>query len=260
MSEPAVAPKGTAPLVAGAKASLEAFLATAAEARAVEIRAAAPLAGGAIQDNWLLDAEFKGGPHAGPQALVLRRDAVSILPASLSRSQEFAVLSLAWRAGVRVPEPLWLCSDPAVFARPFYVMRRVAGQALGQRVVKDSSLGGDRAALAERLGAELARIHGITPPRAELDFLEIPVPDPARHAIRRYRSNLDKLGSPRPGLEWSLRWCELHAPAPGEIVLVHQDFRTGNYMIDEAGLTLRQKEFVYGDTLKLLVLTPPDSH
>lgn len=30
--------------------------------------------------------------------------------------------------------------------------------------------------------------------------------------------------------------------------------------IDEAGLTLRHKEFVYGDTLKLLVLTPPDSH
>ncbi len=28
--------------------------------------------------------------------------------------------------------------------------------------------------------------------------------------------------------------------------------------IDEAGLTLRHKEFVYGDTLKLLVLTPPD--
>ncbi|MCH8183736.1 MAG: class I SAM-dependent methyltransferase [Proteobacteria bacterium] len=28
--------------------------------------------------------------------------------------------------------------------------------------------------------------------------------------------------------------------------------------IDEAGLTLRHKEFVYGDTLKLLILAPPD--
>lgn len=237
MSEPPVAPLGIAPSVAGVKAALEGFLATAAEARSVGIRAAAPLAGGAIQENWLLEVDIEGGPNAGPQELVLRRDSATSLPASLSRAQEFAVLTLAWRAGVRVPEPLWLCPDPAVFERPFYVMRRLPGQALGQRVVKDPTLGGDRPALAERLGAELARIHAIVPPRAELDFLEVPEPDPARDAVRRYRGYLDGLGTPHPGLEWSLRWCELHAPPPGEIVLVHRDFRTGNYMLDERGLT-----------------------
>jgi hypothetical protein len=38
-------------------------------------------------------------------------------------------------------------------------------------------------------------------------------------------------------LEWGLRWLERKAPPTGEIVLVHQDFRSGNYMVDAAGLT-----------------------
>jgi aminoglycoside phosphotransferase (APT) family kinase protein len=45
------------------------------------------------------------------------------------------------------------------------------------------------------------------------------------------------MGAVRPGLEWALRWAERHAPPRGEVVLTHQDFRTGNILVDEAGLT-----------------------
>ena len=38
-------------------------------------------------------------------------------------------------------------------------------------------------------------------------------------------------------LEWGLRRLELSPPAAGEVVLTHQDFRTGNYMLDTTGLT-----------------------
>ncbi|RMD62663.1 MAG: phosphotransferase family protein, partial [Alphaproteobacteria bacterium] len=55
--------------------------------------------------------------------------------------------------------------------------------------------------------------------------------------VVRYRRYLDALGVPHPALEWGLRWCEVHAPDPDEVVLVHQDFRTGNYMVDEHGLS-----------------------
>ena len=37
----------------------------------------------------------------------------------------------AFAAGVQVPEPLFACADPAVFGKPFFVMRRVAGTASG---------------------------------------------------------------------------------------------------------------------------------
>lgn len=223
--------------LAEARPALQAFLARAAGARGAALDEARPLSGGAIQENWLLTVAFDGGALPGRQALVLRSDAPSGVAVSLSRAQEFAVLRAARAAGVAVPEPLWLCEDPAVLGRPFYVMRRLEGVAAGHRIVKDRALGGDRGALAERLGRELARIHAIVPPRPDLAFLAPPGADPARAAVHRYRAYLDALRRPWPGLEWGLRWCERHAPPPGEIVLLHQDFRTGNYMLDEHGLT-----------------------
>jgi aminoglycoside phosphotransferase (APT) family kinase protein len=104
-------------------------------------------------------------------------------------------------------------------------------------VVKHASLGGDRAALTERLARELALIHKIALPRAGLEFLGTPPDDPARAAVAELRGYLDSTPLRRPGLEWGLRWAEIHAPAPGEILLTHRDFRTGNYMVDERGLT-----------------------
>ena len=60
---------------------------------------------------------------------------------------------------------------------------------------------------------------------------------PAGAAVARYRAHLDALARPYPVLEWGFRWCELRAPPSGDVVLVHQDFRTGNYLVDEGTLT-----------------------
>ena len=225
------------PGLADRAVALQGFLAVAAEADALYLDDIRPLAGGAIQENWLLDLRVEGGPWAGRHELVLRTDAASRIAASHGRAEEFALLCAAWRAGVTVPEPLWLCRDRAVLGQPFAVMRRVAGTAEGRLIVKPHGPGGDKTALTERLGEELATIHGITPPRAELDFLAPPRLGPALDAVARLRGYLDAVGRPYPGLEWGLRWAERHAPPTVEVVLVHQDFRTGNYMVDAAGLT-----------------------
>jgi aminoglycoside phosphotransferase (APT) family kinase protein len=103
--------------------------------------------------------------------------------------------------------------------------------------VRDDKWRGDRVALAERLGRELARIHTIVPPRAALGFLPAVSQNPAREAVAGYRRWLDTYKQPRPALEWGLRWLDRNAPPKGEIVLCHRDFRTGNYMVDEQGLT-----------------------
>ena len=228
-------------LLAETPPAFEAFLKQSSGAAAARIVEATPLADGAIQENWRLEIDFDGGALPGRQDLVLRKDAPTKVAASLSRPEEFAVLRAVWRAGVTVPEPLWLCSDPQILGGPFFLMRRVAGVGPGRKVVADPTLGGDREALAERLGEELAKIHRIVPPEPGLGFLATPAPDPLRHAIKSYRVYLDQLGRPQPGLEWGLRWCETHAPAAGdpggEIVLVHQDFRSGNYLVDAHGLT-----------------------
>ena len=221
----------------GSRDRLEAYLARAAGARAARVTTWERLTGGAIQENWHLLVDVIGGPYDGAQDLVLRTDAPSGVAVSLTRAQEFAVLRVAARAGVTVPEPLWLCADDAVLGKPFYVMRRVAGTAAGHKIVRPDGPGGDKQRLAERLGEELARIHRVVPPLEELAFLDRPQGHPAHWAIAQARRHLDDLGTTQPALEWGLRWCELHAPPAAALTLVHQDFRTGNYMVDEHGLT-----------------------
>ncbi len=190
------------------------------------------LGGGAIQENWRIDISFAGGPMAGKHALVLRASAPSRVPYSHSRTQEFALLEAAFGAGVTVPEPLWACDDAGVIGAPFLVMRHVDGVSLGHKIVREKAFEGVRDALAQRLGEELARIHTIGPGHPGLDFLPPPEPSPALAAIGAYRAYLDRHAAPHPVIEWGLRWAECNAPPPGEVVLCHRDFRTGNYVVD----------------------------
>ena len=192
-----------------------------------------PMSGGSIQENWRVRCRVGGEART----FVLRKDAPATIASSRPRWQEYALMTAARRAGVRVPEPIGFCDDPAVIGAPFAFMACVAGVGLGPRIVKDRALGGDRARLAEALGRELAKVHAIRPPRAELAFLGRPEPEPARAEVALLRDTLDALGAVRPSIEWGLRWAELHAPPCPAPTLVHRDFRTGNYMVDGQGLT-----------------------
>jgi aminoglycoside phosphotransferase (APT) family kinase protein len=216
--------------------ALEAFLARAAGAKRASVVEFRPLAGGAIQDNRLLTVDVEGGAHAGRLEAVLRIDAPSRVPISHGRAHEFAILKAAFAAGVTVPEPLWLCEDTDVLGGPFFVMRRASGVAAGHRVVKDVASPGAGEALVARLAAEMAKIHAIAPPRADLGFLPLPAVSPALRSVARFRDFLDRHRAPRPVLEWGLRWLERHAPPKGEIVLCHHDFRTGNYLVHQGRL------------------------
>ncbi len=219
------------------RAALAQFLAAASGAGACEITALAPLAGGSIQENWGLDAHFAGGALAGAQRLVLRAAGDTGVPSSLDRLEEFAVLKAAFAAGVTVPEPLFACPDSSLFGKPFFIMRRAEGTAAAHRITRDPALDPVLPAVAERLGRELARIHTIQPPCPDLDFLTPYEKSGPEYQIAAFRDYLDAHPSPRPVLEWAIRWLETHAPPPTEPVLCHHDFRSGNYLLDGAELT-----------------------
>ena len=214
-------------------AALDAWLARALAAGEARVEKAEKLSGGAIQESWGLDVRADGTLHA----LVLRKDSEGTIAESRSRRDEHLLLEAAYAAGVMVPRPIAFCEDPALAGGPFALVERVTGTGYGPKVVRDTTLGGDRAALGRDLGRQLARIHAISPNEDLAAVLGGKPTDPARAEVARLRAALDALGADRPGLEWALRWAERHAPAPGEVVVTHQDFRTGNFMIGPAGLT-----------------------
>jgi aminoglycoside phosphotransferase (APT) family kinase protein len=235
------------------RAALERYLARVAGATRITIGEAALLSGGAIQQNWRLQARVEDGEHTGEARWVLRTDAPSAVAASHGRAQEFALLCAAARASVTVPQPLWLCQDATVIGRPFFLMRWVDGTAAGHVLTRDGGPVTDRAQLAQRLGHELALIHSIRPPRPDLAFLGVGDVPPAMQAVRLLRRDLDRLPTTHPALEWGMRWLERQAPPRGDIVLCHGDYRTGNYLVDaQGGLTgILDWEFAgWGDALQ----------
>lgn len=217
----------------GSDSALCAWLAQRSGAESVMIGLQRRLGGGAVQDNRLLEVVVTGGPMAGEQRWVLRSDARAPLAISASRQEEFVVLERAWRHGIQVPEPLWMCEDESVLGRPFMIMRHVAGEASPRALVAQA---GDGAleSLVEALGAELARIHAL------------PLSDDTEHAhgsvdvvaaqLAGFRTRLAQLDQPQPMLAWALRWLERHPPASSGAVLAHNDFRTGNLMINDGRL------------------------
>jgi aminoglycoside phosphotransferase (APT) family kinase protein len=217
--------------------ALERWLADRIGADDVTIEKAELLSGGAIGENWKLAIKVEGGPKTGAHDWVLRTDAASRLAVSHDRADEFACLRAAHEAGVTVPEPIADCADAELIGAPFMVVGHVGGYAQGHKLVRDPLVGRNGAGLAEQLGRELAKIHSLRPPGNGLDFLQLPEKSPALVQVDRMRASLDTISEPRPALEYVLRWLERNAPATGDVVLCHGDFRTGNFMVQDGTLT-----------------------
>jgi aminoglycoside phosphotransferase (APT) family kinase protein len=210
------------------------FLETAAGAVRVEVLRWERLSGGATRHDHALDVRVHGGEHAGERHWVVRSDAPSGV--SPPCAQELALLRAARAARVKAPEVLWSCDDGAGPA--FFVMERVPGVAAGDRLVKEDTLVPDRERLARDLGENLARLHLLRPPVAGLEFLGAPPADPALERVATYRARLVAMqgAGAFAVLERGLGWCEANAPAPGRAVLVHRNYRTGNYVVGQGRL------------------------
>ncbi len=207
------------------------YLARAARAEGLEQARIAKLPGGAVLQHYRLELTLRGGRFAGEQRWVLRRDGATKLGLGLSRAHEFALQQALCQAGMRVGEPLVMCCNADVFGAPFFVMRFLPGEADGAAVV---ARGGNEA-LAEQLGQELARLHGLRL-GDQLHFLKPPPADPAQARIEECARLLAEDDDPHPVAEWALRWLREHRLAPAPPVLCHGDFRTGNYLADDEGL------------------------
>ena len=179
------------------------------------------LSGGASLETWAFDLD-DGAP------LILRRrpDGAAMRETALPLSAEAELIRAVGRAGAPAPSVVHVCQAADGLGEA-YVMRRLNGETLGRRIVRDEAFASVRPGLARRCGEVLARIHA-TP---VADLPDLPISD-ARGELARYEAIYRALDARRPILETAFRWLETIAPTPPERpVLVHGDFRNGNLMI-----------------------------
>jgi aminoglycoside phosphotransferase (APT) family kinase protein len=235
--------------------------------REVGVRGLELLAGGASRRIFGFEAEVAG--EAAPLSLVARFDA---LPGRIRGSgvDEYALVDAAYEHGVAVARvycrgrvadvetPVHHGERSVREEEHFYVMQRLAGQAIARRLLRESSYAQARDVLPQQLAHSLARIHAIdtgdprvaslrvgvglgaeTVEQREAESAPEPLGDFACSEIERYRSLLAAAAPahPMPVLSLTARWLERHRPPLTKEAVVHGDFRIGNVMFDEQGLT-----------------------
>ena len=190
--------------------------------------------GGASRQTWRFDAVAAGRRHE----LILRRDPPSLgktdreRSVAIDRATEFRVLAAAHKAGVQAPEPLFELAAGDGLGEAF-VMRRASGTAIARKLLRDAAYDSARGKIAGQLGEILARLHATDP-------VTLPplVRREAADHIASLRRSLDDLGQAQPVFELALSWLDRRKPPPlDRPVLVHGDYRTGNYLADETGVT-----------------------
>lgn len=176
------------------------------------------LTGGASMETWAFTA--------GGEPLILRRRTASgERPANKPPlALEAEIIAAATAHGVPAPEVIRVCT-PEDGLGEAYLMRRVAGETLGKRIVADPAFAPARGVLARQCGAALARVHRVPAPSA-LACMD------ARTTLASYEETWRASGAVRPAIEAAFRWLERRLPEGDALTLVHGDFRNGNLMVD----------------------------
>ncbi len=201
-------------------AALATVVADALGVPAVEIRDLVRLSGGASRQSWSFEA-VPGGrvvqlvQRRAPDGTGVAKGATKLLEADLMRE--------AARVGVPVPEVLAASAGSEPLGAPYVVMRRVAGETIARKILRDEQYAEVRPKLAMQCGEILGNLHQMDP------SVLPPIADP--YQLDGLRAVLDGSGVVSPMLELALRWLDQHRPPTTRTTVVHGDFRHGNFII-----------------------------
>lgn len=200
--------------------------------------------GDLIGDAPITFAQFPGGKanltylvSAGDTELVLRRPPLGpVAPGSHDMAREHRVLSVLYRSFPAAPRAYLYCDDPTVMDKPFVVMERRRGWVV--RGVWPAELDpseGFRRAVAERLVDRLADLHMVDYVALGLEGLGKPEGFGARQ-VRGWTDRWERARSePVPEMDALGARLAAAVPAPQRAVLLHNDFKLDNTMLDARG-------------------------
>jgi len=196
------------------------------------------ISGGSSRETYAFDLEWSEGTETHTRPMIGRRDPTGGLLKS-DREREFKVIAAMHRAGLKVPEPLYLELDASVMDRPFFIMHRAHGQT-GMGAFPAAEPESTRAKVADDFLGELARLQALDYRESGLEILGPPknLEDPARIQAAHWNEiyERDRMGEHYPILDAAFAWLKANPVVTDRIVIVHGDYRSGNYLYDENGI------------------------
>ncbi len=188
---------------------------------AAEIGELTRLSGGASREMW----SFK----ADDRRLVLRIEPPGI-SLGTPKSPEVILLQRAAEAGVPVPPVVWTATEDELGFQGFF-MEHIDGETIARKILRDDEYAHARTVMAGQCGEIVAKIQTMP-----TDFLDAPAQKPTDAVLEQYAQLLDSLGEPHPAFELAMRWLSERIPPSDRLVMVHGDFRNGNFIVGEEGV------------------------
>lgn len=188
--------------------------------------------GGASRETY----RFKAHGASGVRGMILRRDPSSSL-IETERSIEYSAYKAFHGTGVPVPQPLALEESPTWLERPFFLMEEITDCKAGSFLAGEP-YGAHRDKIGEQFWRILGEIAKADPIERGLGSLEMPMAD------RAWSVEVDKWAAvveedevtPEPIVRAAIRKLRRSPPPPAQkISVVHGDYRTGNFLFDDAG-------------------------
>lgn len=213
---------------------------------AAQVSNARWLSGGASKLQMVFDLAWRGLDGQAPESvetLVLRMEPAASVTES-SRRREFEVLN-AVQGVIPAPRPYWVDAEARHLPYPGMVYAFAKGAAKPSvGVEKVSGLGQNygpelRAKLAPHFVSLLARLHTVDPGKCTgmASFMQAQAGSNASviRQVNAYRRiwEEDRIEE-EPLLEVVYQWLIAHAPPVDRPSIVHGDYRSGNFLFDEA--------------------------
>ena len=222
--------------------SLEAYLKRRwPEREKLRICSVRQIPGGASRETFRIRLSYGDENHRTEEGLILRKDPDTSL-IDTERALEYHTYEAVYGHGIPVPRPLLLEEDPVYLGNAFSLMEEIGDcDSSPARFAAE-----DYAELREITGKQKWRLLGklTTLDPIQLGLTEfMPLPPVEHCALEQldYWAGVIEADAlhPQPIAQAAIRWLRNNLPAPpAKRVLVHGDYRSGNFLYD-AGGTIR---------------------
>jgi aminoglycoside phosphotransferase (APT) family kinase protein len=208
------------------------------EASEVAVSALERISGGASRETYRFVLTWTEDGAARRRRMILRRDP----PASLidtERRIEFEAYRAFHGSAVPVPEMLWLEEGREALDHPFFVAEELSGFQASSQVLFSGAYDAALPRVAVRKWTILGEIARADPAALGLTrwMAAPPLDECWSRELDHWEALIDKdQAEPLPVTRAAIRWLRANPPPPAQkLSVVHGDFRTGNFLYDEAG-------------------------
>ncbi len=171
----------------------------------------------------------------GGREIVLRRPPFGTkVKSAHDMGREYAILSRLHPVYPPAPAALLFCEDEGVIGAKFYAMERVRGVILRQQKPEGfSATPAEVGRICRGLAENLATLHAVDWRAVGLDVLQKKEGSFVQRQVDGWIRRLaDAKTEELPVLDEAFAWCQAHMPPDVDAVLIHNDYKFDNVILD----------------------------